>query len=234
MTLVLVRSPKGGVGTTFLAARLSIALAARGRDVHAVDCTSQDSLKLFFGLGTRQPLQPFGETDAVVVASGVRLTQGHEASRHAGFADRLATLLSDQICFVDISASDAELRDRLLPHAALEICAITPTPIALAALTKVDADTPVIELEHTAFVLNQTDDRRRLSGDIHALIRTLMGDALLGTVRRDEAVNEALAAVKPLAAHAPTSAALSDLERLADALERRLGLVHAPAASAAR
>ncbi len=54
MTMILMRSPKGGVGTTFLTARLAIALAARGYEVSAIDATAQDSLKLYFELSPTQ------------------------------------------------------------------------------------------------------------------------------------------------------------------------------------
>jgi cellulose biosynthesis protein BcsQ len=61
VTLILVRSPKGGVGSTFITAQLAIRLAEQGLRVTAIDCTGQDSLKLHFGLRPAQPLGMPGE-----------------------------------------------------------------------------------------------------------------------------------------------------------------------------
>ena len=59
MPLILCHSPKGGVGTSFIAAQLAIHLAQRGHDVSALDFTYQDSLKLYFGLTPAQGLPSF-------------------------------------------------------------------------------------------------------------------------------------------------------------------------------
>ena len=73
MTMILMRSPKGGVGTTFLTARLAIALAARGYEVSAIDATTQDSLKLFFELSPSQSLEMFDAALTPDAISGVQL-----------------------------------------------------------------------------------------------------------------------------------------------------------------
>ena len=223
--MILMRSPKGGVGTTFLTARLAIALAARGYEVSAIDATTQDSLKLFFELSPSQSLEMFDAALTPDAISGVQLFRADpELATHL-LADQLAAWRSaGRICIVDIGTAQAARRSELLPHADLEICAFVPSPIALAALTQVDPDEPVLALKRTMFVLNLLDDRRRLSNDIHKLVCTIMGDQLLGTVRRDEAVNEALAAMKPLAVFAPASAALHDIDKLTDALIAHLDL----------
>ena len=55
-------------------------------------------------------------------------------------------------------------------------------------------------------------------------MRELFGTMLAGTVRRDEAVNEASAMFEPLAKFAPSSVALTDLRKLVDTLEERCNL----------
>jgi cellulose biosynthesis protein BcsQ len=225
MTMILLRSPKGGVGTTFLTARLAIALAARGYEVSAVDGTTQDSLKLYFELSPTQSLDVLEAGVTPDAISGVQLFRADPDLDAQEFADLLAAWRAEgHICLVDIGTAGSGRRSQLLAHADLEICTLVPSPIALATLTQVDPDEPVLALKRTAFVLNQLDDRRRLSNDIHKLVRTMMGDQLLGTVRRDEAVSEALAAMKPLPVFAPASAALHDIERLTDLLIARIGL----------
>ncbi|MFZ3483712.1 cellulose synthase operon protein YhjQ/BcsQ [Sphingomonas sp. 3-13AW] len=224
MTLILMRSPKGGVGTTFLTARLAIALADQGHEVCAVDCTAQESLKLFFGLAPSQTLEMLDAEATPDAIAGVEVFQAYPEQDVDGVAEQLlARTGSGQICLVDLGTGGAQLRDRLMPHAALEICTLAPSPVALATLTKVDASASVLSLTRTAFVLNMMDDRRRLSNDIHKLVRTLLGDQLLGTVRRDEAVMEALAAMKPLSTFAPASAALTDVQKLAEVVIARCG-----------
>jgi chromosome partitioning protein len=226
MTLILMRSPKGGVGTTFLTAHLATVLAERGHDVAAIDCTYQASLKLFFGLAPAQPVPTLGDSGAGGDAiAGVQLYESPDHEAGSDLADLiLQRANSGIVCLVDMGSSCHTLRDRLLPHATLELCVIDPSPVALAALTRVDGEQPLLALPRTAFVLNRLDDRLRLSRDIHSLVRTLLGDQLLSTVRRDEAVNEAVAAMKPLATFAPSSAVLADIARLAEAVERRCGL----------
>lgn len=225
MTLILLRSPKGGVGTTFVAARMAMALAARGHQVSAVDCTAQESLKLFFGLAPSQTVETLDGQSTPDAIAGVELFQAYPERNLDGVVEQLLARAGEgRVCVVDLGTAGSALRDRLMPHATLEVCLLAPSPVALAALTRVDGSSPVLSLTRTAFVLNLLDDRRRLSNDIHKLVRTLLGAQLLGTVRRDEAVMEALAAMKPLSAFAPASAALADVEKLAEALIARCGL----------
>lgn len=234
--LVLVHSPKGGVGSSFLTAALAINLARRGRQVTAVDFTFQDALKLYFGLLPNQPIAEMQDApgDAMVV-SGVDVLNGYAFSRQRAFADSVRSGTSplfdkDRIVFADIASEDRELKAFLMDHAALHICALLPRPASLATLAKVEPGTPTVALEKTAFVLNQLDDRRRLSRHSHRFVRELVGDKLLGTIRYDEALNEALAMFEPLIKFAPTSALIPDLARLVDALEVKLGLTVAEAA----
>lgn len=225
MTLVLMRSPNGGVGTTFLTARLAMALAARGHEVCAVDCTAQDSLKLHFEIAPNQSLEPLNGEATPDAMAGVQLYRWDLGQDAATLSDLLAAHSGvGRVCLVDLGTHAGELRDRLMPHATVEICPLVPTPVALAGLTRVDPARALTMLDRTLFVLNQLDDRRRLSNDIHKLLRALLGEQLLGTVRRDEAVNEALAAMTPLASFAPASAALKDIELLTQHLVERAGL----------
>lgn len=233
MALILCHSPKGGVGTSFIAAQLAIALAGKGHDVTAVDFTYQDALKLFFGLLPTQPLMEMGQaTSQSMVVSGVELLSAHSLSRDPHFREILARpghspFESDKLFIADVAAGDRETKELLLPHAMLHICTLLPRPGSLAALTKVQPGTPTIELPRTVFVLNQLDDTHRLSRHSHVFIRELFGDKLIGTVRRDEGVNEAAAMFEPTAKFAPASAALTDLKTLALAVEARCGLVQA-------
>jgi cellulose biosynthesis protein BcsQ len=236
MPLLLCHSPKGGVGTSFIAAQLAIALAERGHEVTALDFTFQDSLKLYFGLLPAQPLPNMvTHVGEATVVSGVELLAAHELGTDPGFrkrlnADAASPFAGDRFYIADLAAGDRETKDMLLPHALLHICVMDPRPGSLVALSKVQPGTPTIELENTAFILNQLDDTHRLSRHSHIFLRELVGDRLIGTVRRDEAVNEAAAMFEPIGRFAPASVALADLAKLAIAVERRCGLGLTPEA----
>jgi chromosome partitioning protein len=231
MPLILCHSPVGGVGTTFLTARLALGLAARGHDVTAIDFTYADALKLFFGMLPAQeiPAMTDATTEGIVV-DGVELLSGYAAVQSGAFDRLLARLgtspfADDRIVIADVAAADLALKTRLMPHAALHLCVLVPQPTSLAALAKVQQGTATIDLEQTAFVLNQVDDTRKLSRHSQIFLRALFGDNLIATVRRDEAVNEALASFQPIARYAKQSVVLPDLATLTTAVEARCGLV---------
>lgn len=228
MSLILVNSPKGGVGSTFIVAQLAIHFAEAGHAVSAIDFTYQDALKLHFGFPSDQMLAPLthGPGEAMVV-QGVEVVSGYEIAGDPAFHEalRLTTpfFVQQDITIVDVSSCDRALFELLLPHAAVHICPLLPRPASFATLPKVKPGTPTVALPTTVFVLNQLDDTRRLSRHTHVFARELFGDNLIGTVRRDEAVNEALAMFQPLSRYAPNSVALLDLRVLAEAVLARLG-----------
>jgi cellulose biosynthesis protein BcsQ len=245
MSVVLVHSPKGGVGNSFIAAQLALHLASRGHEVSAIDFTFQDALKMHFGFMPSQTLPEMTDTSAeAVAADGVSLVQGHALGSAPAFRQRLARgrdlpFDPSRISILDVPADDRELVELLLPVAALRICTLIPTAASLAVLPKLGGDTPAMHLANSVFVLNQIDDRQRLSRHTQSFMRDLFGDQVIAAIRRDEAVNEALARFEPIAKYAPSSAVLPDLESFAEAIERRLGLVmdemgEAIAASGAR
>ncbi len=224
MTLVLLHSPKGGVGTTMIAAQLAIHLAQHGREVVALDLTHQGSLKMHFGLRLTHTIPDMADHHAEpMVVAGVALRDGYAFSQLPEFA---ATLADDPavsspttIVIADIAAADHRLKDLLLPYATFHLCALTPGPGSLAVLPLVDPETATVMLDKTLFVLNHLDDRIRLSRNTRKFLNELFGDRIVGTVRRDEAVNEALATFEPLARYAPSSAALTDLAALGNRIE---------------
>ncbi|WP_257558334.1 cellulose synthase operon protein YhjQ/BcsQ [Sphingobium sp. CFD-2] len=229
MPLILCHSPKGGTGNSFVAAHLAMHLAAKGHEVVALDFTYQDALKLSFGLLPGQALAPYqGAPGSGLAVAGVELASAWGAARDPGFATALRegrSPFSDRkVHIADVAAGDRDMKDLLEPHALLRICTLLPQPASLAALTKVQADTPALELTRTLFILNQVDDTHRFSRHTHIFLRELLGERLLGSIRRDEAVNEAAAMFEPVSKYAPASAALSDLATVAGEIETRAGL----------
>lgn len=230
MTLILMNSSKGGVGNTFLTAQLALHLAGRGHDVTAVDFTFQDSLKMHFGFSPEQRVPEIGcPISEDLVAFGISLRQGHAEARREDFWLRLRAgeLLPNgphKLTIVDLASEDRQLITMLSAYCALHICTLTPTASTLATLPKLGQERPVVALDHTVFVLNQIDDRYRLCRHSTAFVRDLFGEQLIARIRRDEAVNEALARFEPIAKYAPHSATLPDLADFAVMVEERLGL----------
>jgi cellulose biosynthesis protein BcsQ len=231
MALILCHSPKGGVGTSFLTAQIAMLLAQRGYEVAALDFTYQDALKLYFGLIPSQTLPDLADRTAdPTVVAGVELLSAHRLGREAGFQKRLQRLdpspfQGDKLYIADVAAGDYDTKNMLLPHALLHICPLMPRSGSLAVLAKVEPGIPTLDLPKTVFVLNSLDDTRRFSRHSHVFMRELFGAKLAGTVRRDEAVNEAAAMFEPIAKFAPLSVALADLRKLVAELELRCSLV---------
>ena len=231
MPVILVHSPKGGVGSTFITAQLALQMAKHGHQVTAVDLTYQDSLKLHFGLRPSQMITEVQDRQAdALVVNGVTLVNGYRISHEPGFQEHIDGgqsnwfVGSEQIRIIDLAAGDRSVKEALMPLVTLHICVLEPGPAALAVLPRVDVSIPTVALPKTVFVLNRLDDRLRLSRHTHNFLRQLFRDRLLGTVRRDEAVNEALAMFEPLERFAPTSVVLPDLVALAQAVERAAGI----------
>jgi cellulose synthase operon protein YhjQ len=223
MALILVHCPKGGVGSTTVAANLALMLASRGRDVVAIDFSRQDSLKLHFGFRPDQTLAASSRRDdEAQVVGGVRLL-GH--SRPEDHADPVAVvrpwLGAGSVVIADIAAGDGDLFRALLPLATLHLCVLTTDAAAMAILPQLALSRPLMAgggAQHSLYLLNQVDERRRLGRDAAKFLQRMVGERLIGSVRRDEAVNEALAMMEPITKFAPTSAATADFIRLGDTI----------------
>jgi len=226
MSLVICYAAKGGVGTTFLAAQLALGAARRGRQVTAVDLTGQDSLKLHFGVLPKQSLPDFESSSREMMAiADVNLIGASASQQKNNLRNRAqdGAFAGDNhhIVIADIASGDRDLFDALIPYADLNLSALLPDPASLASLTQLARDVPVPKMKKTAFVLNQLDDRRKLSRHTHRFVQEIFGDQLIATVRRDEAVLEALANFETLSKGAPQSVVLPDLEKLTDAVLAR-------------
>ena len=224
MTIIAVHSPKGGSGSTLISARLAMSFTSRGRPVTVVDYTRQDTLKLHFGMVPSQTIQPWqgAEADAPVIG-GVRLVKG--------YGSRMAPeqLIQDfcggdrnQLFILDISSSDLELRHEVSQFADLNLCVLEPTPAALTSLTLLDEGASIRELQNFAVVLNRVDEQYKLSRHCRRFLAELLGEQYFGIVRRDEAVNEALAQFETLEKFAPHSVVLRDVTALTNMIETYL------------
>ena len=175
--------------------------------------------------------------DTLKVA-GVWLKQGHRASNQPDFPAAAANgelpLVGDGFVIADVASGDVALRDLLLPHAALMVVPVVPTAVGLASLTQVVPGTPLIELDHTAFIVNRLDETRRFARNAHSFLRELLGGKVVGHVHEDEAVNEATAMgqMLPRYAAAAASVALADMRALATTIAAVCGQTSSEEAAA--
>lgn len=217
MALILFHSPRGGTGTSFLAATTAIALSRAGHDVTALDFAQTGTLQLHFGLGPGEVLPALdapAEEAASASVQGVALRSAATLARQGDFAEALAkgeiSFSGASLFVADIASGDRHLRDLLLPYATLEICPLTATAESLMMLPAATE----AGLTKTRFVMSMVEDTRRFARHAVSFLRELLGDRLLGQVRRDEAVVEACAMLQPLGRYAAHSAALADTIQL--------------------
>lgn len=228
MAVILCHSPKGGTGTTSLAAQLSLALADLGKDVTIASAAGMDSLPLHFGLPPAQRLPAFfAPPDEAVVAQGIDL---RNCARAAQAQSLLSTLKDvgllepsdDHVLVLDIPASNLQLAGELTAVADLHLCPLSATPDCLALLPEIFDGLERHRAERTAFVFVNIDETRRLARNAAGFARELLGPRLIGRIRHDESVPEAMAMLQVLSRYAPASAALADARALAETVAARL------------
>ncbi len=261
MPLICFASPKGGVGKTTMAANVAALLAARGRQVTAIDLDPQDSLGLHFGLvpnghaGIR-PDNParFRRDRLIETSAGVRLLPHGRFDMEADvaqasvlaqqpemLADPVRDILSDPgtVLIADMPPGPSAALAVMLPLTDLLVTVLLTDATSLAQIPSIESGQSYgrvtaewFRAERMAFVLNQWDNRTRLGRAAGESASLHFGSRLLGTVYRDESVAEAIAAQRLVADYAPSSRAAQDLAALAEAVERRLMPMPAQAAAA--
>ena len=242
MPLVLCHSPKGGVGTTFLAAHLALGLTevdgngGLAGDVALMTLSPRDLTPLHFGLGPAQRLPSMAQpAEARVMVSGISLYCEPHALADADFLPRIEdagylAVDSDRTLVIDVPAGDRTLARRLMPLAAVHVCPLTASPDCLALLPELLDDANDAGAARTAFVFGKLDETRRLARHVAAFAREVLGDRLIAKIRNDQSVPEALAMLQLLSRYAPASAALADAQLVAQAvgtmlIEQRLALL---------
>lgn len=228
MAVIICHSPKGGSGTTFLAGQLSLAFADRGKDVTVITTATADSLPLHLGLPPAVTLPDLEvQAEDAVVVQGIDLRNCARAPRDPDFVPMLqdAGLLSpasERVLIIDVPSGERGLAQRLLPFATIHLCTLTPAPDCIALLPQFQKELGESAQEHTLFIVNSLDETRRLARHSTAFLRELFGSNLIGRIRQDESVVEALAMLQTLGRYAPSSAALADVTQIAEEILLRL------------
>ncbi len=224
MPMVLCHSPKGGTGTTFVAAHVAMGLAAEGADVTVLTMAARDTMTLHFGLSQAISLPALtAPADEAVLVGGINLRHWHRAPDDIDLVPMLDDLgyLSpgrDRVMVIDMPSGDYRAALKLGEQACAHVCTLTAQPDTLALLPQMFGETGSEGLLRTAFVINALDETRRLSRHGAAFVRELAGPRLIGRIRQDEAVPEAMAMLQPLSRYAPASAALHDVRAISAAL----------------
>lgn len=222
---VIVSHPlTGGAGGTFIASHVAMALTEAGAEVTVLTIAGRDTLPLHFGLPPALTLPAlFAPAEDAVLAGGVDLRSLTNAAHDPDFIPMLRDLGyldagMTKVMVIDIPASEHAFARRVIPHANAHLCVLNAAPDTLALLPRVlDEATPEADAV-TSFVINAVDETRRLARHTSAFIRELMGPRLIGRVRQDESVPEAIAMLQPLAKYAPSSAALADARAIGAAM----------------
>jgi len=229
MALILCHGPKGGTGTTFLSAHLAMGLTGLDGstpidgDVSLMTLSSRDLTPLHFGLPPAQRLPGLNAgAESAVLVNGISLRCEPEAPYDADFVVRLqdAGFLTDEVertLVLDVPAGERELARKLMPYATVHVCPITATPDCLALLPQV-LDENDGEARQSAYIIGKLDETRRLARHVAAFMREILGNRLIGKIRQDQSVPEALAMLQMLGKYAPSSAALADARLASDTI----------------
>lgn len=244
MSCICIVSPKGGVGKTTLAANLALALQQFGLKVSAVDLDSQNALRLQFGIPLSQhggivklassgadwksalveidngiSLLPFGaSTRPERQRFNTEITQTDLLSRNLGaIAGEPGAVL-----VADLPPGDSAALQALEALSPIYCVVLMPDSASLSVLPELESGDllPPGAYSHCFYILNQLDLRHHLAQDISQYLRQRLGPKLLGSVHRDQAIPEALAAQQSLRLYSPGSAALVDIEQIAQNLYR--------------
>lgn len=249
MPLIVMNSPKGGVGKTTLTAHIAGILAKRGHPVLAIDLDPQNSLRLHLGLSIRDEAgfanaidrQPPWEASVVETPAGVHLlAYGVSDPRRVievdtaliNRPDLLAApvrqMLADPSLFVvvDTAPGFSPALTALTPLAEI-IVVVLVADVASAALIP-----PIVSgqiygrgtisarsIDRMVVLMNQVDLDAPVSAAVLESARNAFGHRLLGAICWDSALAEALAH-RHLLTDGGEGAA-EDLQLLVDSLAAR-------------
>lgn len=247
---VAILSGKGGVGKTNLALNLAMALHQSGYKTLLVDCDmGLANLDVLLGITPEGNLQDvlLGEAkiedvmhslapsglDVLPAASGVPELNDLSAENRQILLEKLSPMLGQyDYVFLDLGAGISETVQTFAVMAATRLMVITPEPTSLTdsyALIKVLNRR--FALKDFWVVVNQVEsgkEAQRAFDKLRGACAHFLGlePRLLGHVRIDKKLPEAVCRQQPLMAYAPGSPAAQDIQAMGQKLQSaRLGML---------
>jgi cellulose synthase operon protein YhjQ len=258
MPLIVINSPKGGVGKTTLTAHIAAILAKRDQQVLALDLDPQNSLRLHLGLSIRDEAgyanaldhQPRWQTSVVDSPAGVRLLPfGSSELRRVlevdmallNRPDLLTTpvreILTDPTVFLIVDTPPGPspaltalttLADLMVVVLVADIASAALIPPILSGQVYGRGTMSVRSVDRMVVLMNQVDLDAPVSAAVLESARNAFGPRLLGAICWDSALADALGHRRLLTNGA--GGAAEDLQLLVDSLMARTR--HAAAAPA--
>ena len=237
-----IASGKGGVGKTWFSITLAHALAKKGQRILLFDGDlGLANLDIQLGLMPKQDLSnvisgrltlnqaivdfPDGGFDIIAGRSGSGGLANIASSRLQMVGDDLALLSANyDTVLMDLGAGIERTVRQLAHNAKTCIVLLTDEPTSLtdayAFIKIMHADRPEIEIKIVTNVVNSTREGERT---YNTLLKACQGflkisPPLLGVIRRDTRVREAIRAQTPLLTRFPNCEAAQDVERIAENL----------------
>lgn len=237
-----IASGKGGVGKTWFSITLAHALSKKGQRVLLFDgdlglanldiqlglMPKQDLSNVISGrLTLNQAIVDFPEAGFDIIAgrSGSGGLANIASSRLQMVGDDLALLSANyDTVLMDLGAGIERTVRQLAHNAKTCIVLLTDEPTSLtdayAFIKIMHADRPEIEIKIVTNVVNSTREGERT---YNTLLKACQGflkisPPLLGVIRRDTRVREAIRAQTPLLTRFPNCEAAQDVERIAENL----------------
>lgn len=241
---ISILSGKGGVGKTNVALNLGFSLFRAGHPLLLLDCDlGLANLDVLLGIAPDHNLQDIllsdarpdeiaipienGGFDFIPAASGVPELVEMDADMRSLLLRRLEPLFERyDYLFLDLGAGINPTVQAFAAMTHLRIVIVTPEPTSLTdsyALMKVLATQHGVRDFHV--VVNQVEDRKEEAitfQRLSAACQKFLGfePKLLGSIRSDKAMPEAVRRQTPLMRHAPTSNAAQDIIAIAAKVQR--------------
>lgn len=226
-TRLAVFSPRGGAGVSTVVANLALALVEAGVETACVDLEGHGALRLHLGL-----LDPNERADmgrAPEPPKGLRLIES-DGSRASEWQDgAVAGQTPARVVLVDVPRTRPDLQAEILASTDAWLCVLPADAMAVAMAPDVKR---LLAGTKRAFVLlNHVDPRFALRREAGVFLADVFAARLVGSIRKDEAINEAQANLERLPVFSPHSSAWADFRRLA-AAGREIAAGQMPASSA--
>jgi len=239
---IAIASGKGGVGKTWFSITLAQALAKKAQRILLFDGDlGLANLDIQLGLMPKQDLgsviagrltlnqaiieYPEGGFDIIAGRSGAGGLANIASSRLQMLGDDLTLLAANyDTVLLDLGAGVERTVRQLAHNAGTCVVVLTDEPTSLtdayAFIKVIHAERPDIKIKVVTNIVNSTREGERTYNTLHKACQGFLkfSPPLLGVIRRDTKVREAIRAQTPLLTRFPNCEAAQDVERIADNL----------------